>query len=106
MIQFSTKKDRTRIIPLRIIGNICGGFAGNHIFKAMLLDEEENHGLKYKYHGFMWKYLNKPYEWWGTYYMVDMEAWGEHLDQLKIDMSDSGWDDYDEFGKAYWDKDE
>ena len=106
MIEFSTKQERTNIIPLRIIGNICGGFAGNHIFKAMLLDEEENYGLKYKYHGLMWKYLNKPYEWWGTYYMVNMEAWGEHLDQLKVDMSGSGWDDYDENGIPYWDKNE
>ena len=53
----------------------------------------------------MWKYLNKPYEWWGTYYTIDMESWRKELDKIKIDMSDSGWDDYDEFGKAYWDKD-
>jgi hypothetical protein len=31
-----------------------------------------------------------------------MKSWKEELDKIKIDMSDSGWDDYDEFGKAYW----
>ena len=69
------------------------------------MDEDEEYGWRYKYHAFMWKYLNKPYEWWGTYYMIDMDAWKKSLDKIKIDMSDSGWDDYDEFGKAYWDKD-
>jgi hypothetical protein len=106
MLNHSIKHERTKIVPLRIIGNLCGGFAGNHIFKSLVLDENNDYGLKYKYHAKMWKYLNKPYEWWGTYYMVDMDAWGKQLDQMKIDMSDSGWDDYDEFGKAYWDKDE
>ena len=31
----------------------------------------------------MWKYLNKPYELWGTYYLIYTEAmkkaWGETL---------------------------
>ena len=77
----SYKENRTKIVPLRMIGNLCGGFAGNHLFKALILEEEENIGLRYKYHGLMWKYLNKPYEWWGTYYIVDMklmkDAWDE-----------------------------
>jgi hypothetical protein len=47
----------------------------------------------------MWVILNKPYSWWGTYYQLDIE-------QMKKDLEGSGWDDYDEFGKAYWDKDE
>ena len=106
MINHSTKIQRTRVWPLRWIGNFCGEFAGNHLVKAINLDEEldSNLGLRYKYHAKMWIILNKPYTLWGTYYMVDMQAWKEHLDQLKIDMSDSGWDDYDEFGVAYWDK--
>jgi hypothetical protein len=33
-----------------------------------------------------------------------MDAWKKSLEKMKIDMSDSGWDDYDEFGKAYWEK--
>jgi hypothetical protein len=47
----------------------------------------------------MWVLLNKPYKWWGTVYELD-------IDQMKKDLEGSGWDDLDEFGKAYWDKDE
>jgi hypothetical protein len=106
MINHSTKTERTKILPLRWIGNICGEFAGNHIVKCVNMDEDEECGWRYKYHAKMWKYLNKPYEWWGTYYMIDMEMWKKDLDQIRIDMDDEGWDDYDAFGKAYWDKDE
>ena len=107
MINHSTKTERTKILPLRWIGNFLGGYAGNHLIKAIDLDEslDSNLGFRYKYHAKMWKYLNKPYEWWGTYYTIDMDAWKKDLDQIKIDMSDEGWDDYDAFGKAYWDKD-
>jgi hypothetical protein len=69
----STKIEKTKIVPLRIIGNICGGFAGNHLFKSLILDENENYGLRYRYHAKMWTVLNKPYTWWGTYYMLDMD---------------------------------
>lgn len=106
MLKHSNKVENTKIVPLRIIGNICGGFASNHLFKSLILDEDENYGIKYKYHVKMWKYINKPYEWWGTYYTIDMESWGKELDQMKLDLSDSAWDDYDEFGIPYWDKDE
>ena len=69
----STKIEKTRIWPLRVIGNLCGGFAGNHLFKSLILDEDKNYGLRYRYHAKMWKYLNKPYTWWGTYYTIDMK---------------------------------
>jgi len=95
---------KTRILPLRWIGNFLGGYAGNHLVKAIDLDEDDNLGFKFKYHAKCWKYLNKPYEWWGTYYSLDLDAWKKDLDQMRIDMSDEGWDDYDAFGKAYWDK--
>ena len=88
---------KTRILPLRWIGNFCGEYAGNHLVKAIDLDEalDSNLGFRYKYHAKCWKYLNKPYEWWGTYYQLDIEG-------MKKDLEGSGWDDYDEFGKAYW----
>ena len=98
-MKHTTKIEKTRIWPLRVIGNICGGFAGNHLFKAMLLDEDGDNGWRYKYHGKMWVILNKPYKLWGTYYELDIKG-------MKDDLQGSGWDDYDEFGKAYWDKDE
>ena len=92
-----TKIEKTRIWPLRVIGNFCGGFAGNHLFKALMLEEalDVDLGFRHKYHAKCWKYLNKPYSWWGTYYQLDIE-------QMKKDLEGSGWDDYDEFGKAYW----
>ncbi len=102
-----TTIQKTRILPLRWIGNFLGGYAGNHLVKAIDLDEslDSNLGFRYKYHAKCWKYLNKPYEWWGTYYIVDTDKWKSEIDQMRIDMSGEGWDDYDEFGKAYWDKD-
>jgi hypothetical protein len=47
----------------------------------------------------MWTILRRPYKWWGTYYELDLKG-------MIDDLKGSGWDDYDEFGKAYWDKDE
>jgi hypothetical protein len=75
MINHSTEIQRTKILPLRWIGNFLGGYAGNHLVKAFDLDEKHNLGLRFKYHSKMWKYLNKPYEWWGTYYKVDIDGW-------------------------------
>ena len=71
------KIQKTKILPLRWIGNFCGGYAGNHLVKAFNLDEQldSNLGFRYKYHAKMWVILNKPYERWGTYYMIDMETW-------------------------------
>jgi hypothetical protein len=43
------------------------------------MDEDKEYGWRYKYHAFMWKYLNKPYEWWGTYYQIDMDAWRDSV---------------------------
>jgi len=99
----SQRVEKTKIIPLRWIGNFCGEYAGNHLVKAIDLDEEldSNLGFRYKYHAKMWVLLNKPYEWWGTYYLVDTSSW---LDQIRIDMSGPEWDDYDENGVAYWEK--
>ena len=108
MLNHSRKIQRTKIWPLRWIGNFLGGYAGNHLVKAIDLDEEldSNLGFRYKYHAKMWVVLNKPYEWWGTYYTIDIDKWKNEIDQMRIDMSDEGWDDYDAFGKAYWEKEE
>ena len=70
----SIKTQRTKILPLRWIGNICGAYAGNHLVKCFDYDEEGKLGFAYRYHAKMWKYLNKPYELWGTYYIIDMDA--------------------------------
>ncbi len=73
MIEHSTKIQKTKILPLRWIGNLCGEFAGNHLFKAMCMDEDQNYGWRYTYHAKMWKYLNKPYTLWGTYYIINLK---------------------------------
>jgi len=67
------KYQKTNILPLRWIGNFLGGYAGDHLVKAFDLDEDDNLGLRFKYHSKMWKYLNKPYELWGTYYIIDIK---------------------------------
>lgn len=98
-----TKIEKTRIWPLRVIGNFCGEYAGNHLIKAINLDEQIDNDLsfRYKYHAKMWVILNKPYERWGTYYLVDTSSW---LDQIIKDVSGQNWDDYDKDGIAYWEK--
>ncbi len=70
----SNKKEKTEILPLRWIGNFLGGYAGNHLVMAAYLDEDSSWGWHYKYHAKMYKILNKPYEWWGTYYLIDMDS--------------------------------
>lgn len=104
MINHSTKHHKTKILPLRWIANICGEFAGNHLVKCVNMDEDQEYGWRYKYHAKMYVLLNKPYEKWGTYYTIDMDAWKKELDKMKIDMSGPGWDDYDEDGVPYWEK--
>jgi hypothetical protein len=78
-LKMSQKINRTKILPLRWFGNFLGGHAGNHLVKAIDLDEslDSNLGFRYKYHAKMWKYLNKPYEKWGTYYTINTEKWDQ-----------------------------
>ncbi len=97
MIDHSTKIHKTKILPLRWFAHACERIASPHLLKVVYLDEYENFGWRYKYHAKMYKIINKPYELWGTYYTIDMEAWKEEL-------SGPEWDDYDENGIAYWEK--
>lgn len=100
-----TKHQKTKIVPLRWIGNLFERFASNHLMAVVYLDEDGKYGLKYRYHAFLWKYLNKPYELWGTYYMIDLnamkKAWDEDGTNELLDRLGS---DYDENGIPYWDK--
>jgi hypothetical protein len=93
----SQKLEKTKIIPLRWIGNFCGKISSNSLVKAFNLQDDENFGTRFKFHTKVWHYVNKPYERWGTYYMVDLLS-------FKVDMSGPEWDDYDENGIAYWEK--
>jgi hypothetical protein len=94
----TTKIENTKIVPLRWIANWCGAIATRSLIKAVDLDENANWGFKYKYRAKVWRILNKPYRKWGTFYEVDFSDY-------KKDLEGSGWDDYNEFGKAYWDND-
>ena len=102
----SHKHYKTNFLPLRWFSNICGSIATEHLLKALNLDEDEDYGLKYRYHAKLWRILNFPYSKWGTYYTIDLNNWKKELNQMRIDMSDEGWDDYDAFGKAYWENKE
>jgi hypothetical protein len=96
-MKHTTRIEKTKIVPLRWIGNFFGERAGNHLVKCFDYDDDNNHGFFYKYHSFMWMRLNKPYTLWGTYFELDIKG-------LHEDLGDAAWDDYDEFGKAYWDE--
>ena len=91
----TTKVERTRILPLRWIGNICEDISTTSLEKTWSLQDQGNFGYRLKFHNWVWNYVNKPYEWWGTYYKLD-------LSELKKDMSSPGWNDYDENGHPYW----
>lgn len=80
MKSYSEIHHNSNIVPLRWIGNFLGEYAGNHLVKAIDLDEEERHGIAYRYHATLWKVLNKPYEWWGTYYTIDLERFKESIE--------------------------
>lgn len=94
-----TKHQRTNVLPLRWIGNFLGNIASNHLVKAVYMDEDGDFNWRYTYHAKMWKMLSKPSKLWGTYYMLDIDA-------IKKDLEGSGWNDYDENGIPYWEKDQ
>lgn len=79
---FSEVHHNSNILPLRWIGNFLGELAGNHLVKAVDLDEQERYGISYKYHAKLWALLNKPYEWWGTYYTIDLELLKERAKDI------------------------
>jgi hypothetical protein len=68
-----TKVQKTRILPLRWIGNLCGEVASSSLVKAFDLQDQDNFGYRFKFHSKVWKYVDKPYRWWGTYYTVDLD---------------------------------
>jgi glycerol uptake facilitator-like aquaporin len=68
----TTEVQRTRIVPLRWVGNFLGNIAGDHLLHLCFYDENEDFSWRYKYHLGMWKFFNKPYFWWGTFYNWDV----------------------------------
>lgn len=68
-----TKHQKTKILPLRWIGNLCGEISANSLVKAFKLQRDNNLGYRFTFHCKVWHYLNKPYTWWGTYYKIDLD---------------------------------
>ena len=69
-----TKHQKTKILPLRWIGNYLGGVASSSLVRAFDLQDQDNFGYRFKFHSKVWHYLNKPYTWWGTYYEIDLNG--------------------------------
>jgi hypothetical protein len=74
-LRMSQKINRTKILPLRWIGNVCSDIATRSLIKAFDLDEQGSYGYRFKFHSKVWVTFNKPYELWGTYYTVDTSKW-------------------------------
>lgn len=73
------KIERTKILPLRWIGNALSYPATRSLVKAFDLQDEGDFGYRFKFHSKVWRFLNKPYEWWGTVYQLDLEAYKDKL---------------------------
>ena len=97
MDEYSTRHEKTKILPLRWFANASMSIATRSLSRAFDLQEEENYSYRFKFHSAVWHYLSKPYDKWGTYYSLDIE-------KMKVEMSSEGWDDYDKDGKPYWEK--
>ena len=54
-----TKCQKTNILPLRWIGNICGEISSSSLVKVWDLYEDDNLGYRYKFHSKVFKYLKK-----------------------------------------------
>lgn len=97
---------KTRVLPLRWVANYLFEPIAMLFFNISLKanDRFDYAWETYKFRHFlmekigwkMYKYLNKPYEWWGTVY-----KWNPPAD-FKLDDG-LGWDDYDKNGIPYWD---
>jgi hypothetical protein len=100
------KIQRTKILPLRWIGNYIFHPLSMFFFNIAIRENEDNVDkdlltpspkralLAWK----LYNWLDYPYEWWGTYYELDLK-------HLKIDaVLDKLGSDYDEDGIPYWEK--
>jgi hypothetical protein len=79
--------------PLRWIANWAGSIASKNMLKLSYMEDEGIKGFKYKYYGWLWDTFWPLYQKHGTFYKL-----------LDMDMSGSGWDDYNEDGIPYWEE--
>jgi len=87
----NVKINKTKVLPLRWLANMCGDIAGWAIMRISYHDELENFGWRYKLHSTIWKMTWPMYYKFGTFYEI-------------TDLSADGWNDYDENGVPYWEK--
>jgi hypothetical protein len=70
----SAKKiQKTNVLPLRWIGNLCEKPANYHSNMSLHYMDHDDYGLACRYHAYASTLLYKPYYWWGTYYELKME---------------------------------
>jgi hypothetical protein len=69
----ANKMQRTKILPLRWIGNFCEKPAKYHLNMSLHYMDHDDYGLVCRYHAYASTLLYKPYFWWGTYYELNME---------------------------------
>lgn len=101
MLDHSKRIDRTNILPLRWFANACGSIGASMLMKAVNLDEDSNYGIRYKIYGNLWTWFHKPYQRWGTYYSLDVNAWIKDLDTIMEDMDPDDAELYEKLGDEY-----
>jgi hypothetical protein len=68
-----TKEERTKILPLRWIANLCESRGNYHLNMFLHYGDHDDHGFAYKYHGIMSNWFYKPYFRWGTIYTLNID---------------------------------
>lgn len=109
MIEFTTPKHKTNILPLRWFANWCNHLSAPFLATAVHIHYEAmegnaHAGFKFHFNAFMYNFIDKPYKKWGTTYEVDMEKWKEYMKNDPV-FGKLG-SDYDEDGIPYWEKDD
>jgi hypothetical protein len=61
---------KTNILPLRWFANLCNHLASPFLCRALHHSDHDDYGWKNFFNSYMYKLINKPYEKWGTTYLV------------------------------------
>ena len=71
-------KHETNILPLRWFANFCNHLATPFLCRALNYSDHDDHGWGNFFNSYMYKFINWPYEKWGTTYVVI--GWGDKDD--------------------------
>lgn len=107
-ITFSTPQHKTNVLPLRWIVNGLFHTASMYFFsKSLDIYFRDEDGIvpmtpklerKMDLYHKIYKILDKPYDKFGTTYLLNRAF----IEEMTEYMSGCGWDDYDEEGVPYW----